>query len=175
MKPGFYTIPLTGLKEGEHHYDFKIDDEFFSGFEDSEIKKGDIAAMVKLVKRSAHMEVTIRLEGAVEVACDRCLGNYLQEINIEERIYVQFGPHLEEIDDRVIMIPYGESNLDLGQLFYEFSHLGLPLQRIHKKGKDGKSGCNPEMIKRLMEQDTLNEETDPRWIELNKLKDNILN
>ena len=34
---GIYSIPIAGLKEGSHVYDFDIDREFFDEFEKSEI------------------------------------------------------------------------------------------------------------------------------------------
>ena len=88
MKSGFYNIPLTGLKEGSHIYDFEINDDFFCSFEESEIKDGRINAEVTLIKRSAHMELNLRLAGSVSVSCDRCLENYLQGIDAENHIFV---------------------------------------------------------------------------------------
>jgi hypothetical protein len=34
-----YTIPFVGLKNGVHHYNYELDDQFFSRFEDSIVRK----------------------------------------------------------------------------------------------------------------------------------------
>ena len=176
MKSGFYMIPLSGLKEGSHLYDFKIDDKFFAEFEESEIKSADLTALVRLTKRSAHMELKVELEGSAEIMCDRCLEYFFQEIESENNLFIKYGNNPEEVDDKVVIIPWGESELDLKQLIYEFAHLGLPLQRIHPDDKKGNSSCNPEMLLKLGEHMTVkNEGIDPRWQELNKLKDNLFN
>jgi len=176
MKSGFYMIPLSGLKEGNHLYDFKIDDEFFAEFEESEIKSADLTAFIRLIKRSAHVELKVELKGSVEIMCDRCLENFFQEINAENDLFIKYGNNREEVDDKVVIIPFGESGLDLKQLIYEFAHLGLPLQRIHPDDKKGNSTCSPEMLMKLGEHMiSRNEGIDPRWQELNKLKDNLSN
>ena len=36
---GSYTIPLNGMKEGHHSFDFEIEKEFFEQFEESEVKE----------------------------------------------------------------------------------------------------------------------------------------
>ncbi len=49
---GSYTIPLAGLKEGRHSFDFEINEEFFEKFEESEVKEGKLVANVEIEKRS---------------------------------------------------------------------------------------------------------------------------
>ena len=49
---GLYNIPLSGLKEGRHTFDFEIGKEFFEEFEESEIKEGSLKAYVEMDKRS---------------------------------------------------------------------------------------------------------------------------
>ena len=173
MKSGFYNIPLTGLKEGSHIYDFEINDDFFCSFEESEIKDGRINAEVTLIKRSAHMELNIRLAGSVSVSCDRCLENYLQGIDAENHIFVKYGDQWAEVDDDVLMIHYGESELELSQLLYEFVHLALPIQRVHPDNRDGKSTCDQEMLEKLEKYTGENNiEIDSRWKDLDILRGN---
>jgi len=146
---GLYSIPLRGLKEGSHLYDFKIDSNFFAAFEKSEIHEAVLEAAVTLVRRSSHMEVKIVISGTVSLTCDRCLDLYTQEIITDDSILVKFGDQWEEVDDEVIIIPHGESEFILDQLFYEFAHLGLALRKTHPDDENGKSTCNPEMLEKL--------------------------
>lgn len=179
MESGQYSIPLTGLKEGSHIYEFEIDSDFFAGFEGSEIGAGELSAVVTLVKRSSHMELEMALRGSVEVECDRCLEPYMQRVETKGRLLIKDGNQWEEVDDEVLIIPHGESQLDLSQLIYEFAHLGLPIKRLHPEDDEGYSGCDPDMLERIdgfTDDDREGDEKyDPRWSDLGKLKEDLLN
>ena len=166
-----YSIPLKGLKEGNHLYDFKIDSNFFASFEKSEIHEAELKAVVSLYKSSSHTELEIKITGSVILVCDRCLDPYTQEIDTVDRILIKFGEQWEEVNDEVIILPYGESEFILDQLIYEFTHLGLPLKKMHPDDEHGRSTCNPDMLKKLkkhLAQGKGND--DPRWRELEQLK-----
>lgn len=167
-----YSIPLRGLKEGSHLYDFKIDSRFFDNFEKSEIHEAVLEALVRLVKRSSHIEMKIVITGTVSLTCDRCLDLYTQEISTSDTILVKYGDHWEEVDDEVIIIPHGETEFILDQLFYEFTHLGLPLKKMHPDDENGKSTCNPEMLERLKQHLVRDhgKNSEPYREELEKLK-----
>ncbi|HCC71384.1 MAG TPA: hypothetical protein DEQ09_09585 [Bacteroidales bacterium] len=172
MMKGIYSIPLKGLKEGNHLYDFEIDSTFFATFERSEIHEAELKAEVKLVKRSAHMEIKVEITGRVTLVCDRCLDLYTQEIHTSDSMLVKFGEQWEEVDDQVIMIAHGETEFILDQLLYEFAHLGLPLKKMHPDDENGNSTCNPEMLEKLNQHLVQREDNDvdPRWKELEKLR-----
>jgi len=179
MKSGLYSIPLTGLKEGSHIFEFEIDNDFFACFEGSEISAGELVAAVTLVKRSSHMELELVLRGSVEVICDRCLEPYMQWVDTKGKLLIKHGEKWEEVDDEVLIIPHGESQLDLAQLIYEFSILGLPIQRLHPDDEEGFSGCDPDMLARITgfadDEEEEEENFDPRWKDLGKLKEDLLN
>ena len=173
---GFYDIPLSGLKEGNHIYDFDVDRDFFEGFDETEIKECDLKIRTILVKRSAHMELTIALKGRVMIMCDRCLKDYWQEVESKNVLLIKYGDQWGEVDDEVVMIPYGESSFDLSQFIYEFTHLTLPVQRVHADNEDGESTCDPVMLEKLMDHLPDSEDNiDPRWKELGKLKGGLKN
>src|SRR6056297_2371444 len=101
---GFYSIPLTGLKEGSHSFDFKIGSDFFNTYEESLIQEAALKADIDLVRRSAHMEMLIELNGTVELICDRCLELYTQELHTDDRLLIKFGEQWEEVDDEEKML-----------------------------------------------------------------------
>lgn len=182
MKSGNYSIPLSGLKDGGHLYDFKIDDKFFDQFEESEIKRAELVARVNLTKRPGHLELKVELRGSVKIRCDRCLGDFDYDVNSLNVLYIKYGDRYEEVDDQVIIIPAGVSQFDLTQFIYEFAHLAIPLKRTHPDDKNGFSGCNREMLDKLANhtagqpaEQKEEENNDPRWEKLNKLKDSYLN
>ena len=167
---GSYTISLIGLKEGYHTFEFEIGDEFFEKFEESEIKEGSLIAYIEIEKRSSHSDVLIKISGSVRVSCDRCLEMFSQPVNCENKLLIKFGKSLEDSDPDILSLPSDEHDLDLKQHIYEYIHLALPIRRVHPDDKNGKSTCDPIMLKKL-EELIIDEEPDidPRWDELKKL------
>jgi uncharacterized protein len=165
-----YTILLSGLKEGHHTIDFEIDKEFFEKFEESEVKEGSLIANIEMNKGSSHLDMIIRVSGSLRVSCDRCLEMFSQPVSSENRLLVKFGKSIEDLDPDILLLPADEYELDLQQQIYEFIILALPIKRVHPADKNGKSTCNPFMLKKLEELLIEEEkENDPRWDELKKL------
>jgi uncharacterized protein len=169
---GLFTIPISGLKDGRHLYDFEIGNGFFEGFEESEIKEGKLSVNIILDKRSSHFELTFKISGKVKVCCDRCLEMFFQPVESENRLLVKYGKERDDSDPDLLVIPAEEYELDVRQYIYEFILLALPIQKVHPGGsKDNE--CDPEMIKKLHEHIISEEKSnDPRWDELKKLMNN---
>lgn len=170
---GIYSIPVYGLKEQQYTFDFEIGKEFFELFEDSDLSEGNLAITVSADKRSTHIDLNIKVAGDVMVPCDRCLALFSLHVEGSYRLLVKFGREFDDSDPEIITLPADEQVLDLSQFFYEYILLALPIQKIHPDDRDGKSLCDPEMIKKL-EEHLISEidETDPRWNELKKLMNN---
>ena len=165
-----YTIPISGLKEGHHEFDFEIDNKFFEQFEESEVKEGSLIANVGMDKRSTHLDLLIKVKGTVRVTCDRCLEEFSQPVETENRLLVKFEKTSVDIDPDILSLPPDAYELDLKQQIYEFIMLALPIKRVHPPDANGKSTCDPVMLKKL-EEFIVDEEkdNDPRWDELKKL------
>lgn len=165
-----YIIPIGGLKDGNHKFDFEIGNRFFESFEESEVKEGELAAEVSLEKRSTHIDLLIKIKGSIMISCTRCLEIFPWPVKSESRLLVKFGNSEEEIDPEIIYLPHGENELDLKQHLFEDILLALPIRRIHPDDSEGNSTCDPVMLKKL-EDLRISEEpdTDPRWNELKKL------
>jgi uncharacterized protein len=165
-----YTVPLIGLKEGHHSVDFEIGKEFFEQFEESEVKEGSLIAYIDMDKKASYLDLSIRVSGRVKICCDRCLEEFFQPVECNNRLLVKFGKSLEVSDPDIITVPADEHELDLKQEIYEFIHLALPIRRIHPDDADGKSTCDPVMLKKLEELIVEEEKkNDPRWDGLKKL------
>jgi uncharacterized protein len=165
-----YTIGISGLKEGRHTIDIEIDNKFFERFEESEIKEGSLIADIELEKRSTHIDLFIRISGKVKVTCDRCLEMFFYPLECENRLLVKLGKKIEDSDPDIISLTGDDHELDLQQHFYDYIHLALPIRRVHPDDENGKSTCDPVMLKKLSELIIDEEnENDPRWDELRKL------
>jgi uncharacterized protein len=170
---GLFIIPISGLREGRHLYDFEIGNRFFEEFEGSEITEGNLSVNIELDKRSSHLDLIFKIQGKVRICCDRCLEMFFQDIKCENRLLVKFGETLDDSDPDIITVPAGENELDVKQYLYEFIYLALPIKRVHPGGETGIDHCNPDMMEKL-KQHIVNEakEYDPRWDELKKLINN---
>jgi uncharacterized metal-binding protein YceD (DUF177 family) len=170
-KRGIYAVRLSGLSDGEHDFQFVLDQEFFASLEQSEIEKGEVEASVMLEKKPGAMSLDFQLTGSVEVTCDRCLEPFMAGIETSQTIYVKLGETPGEIEDDVIMIHKDDHEIEVGQLMYEFIVLALPLQRIHPENDEGFPACDPEMIRHLDHQGSFDkqEENDPRWDALKEM------
>lgn len=132
-------------------YDFEIDDSFFANFEYGEIEKGKLKVLVKGLFSNHQIQLDMRIEGVVEVACDRCLDNLKINLNSLYTLYGKFGHGTDQEDLDVIWIPDDKHYIDMVPVLYEYINLSLPLKKIHPDNEDGISLCNEEMISRLDE------------------------
>jgi uncharacterized metal-binding protein YceD (DUF177 family) len=168
-----YSISLTGVKEGVHHYKFDLNDKFFHEFYNEEDQpSANIVAEVEMIKHSLVITLNIKIQGNIRVCCDRCLEDFDLEISGQSRLYVKNGEEDGELSEDVIVVSESTTEIPLAQHFYELYNLSLPLRYIHPEDEDGQSLCNQEMINKLNEHILKPEEnTDPRWDSLKKLID----
>jgi uncharacterized metal-binding protein YceD (DUF177 family) len=168
-----YNIEFKGLSEGQHEFDYQIGRSFFEHFENSLLDDGDVKVKIVLDKHSTFLEVHLSLGGTVVLTCDRCLGPYNQRIKGKASLFVKFGDIESEEGDDVIWLHPDDHLLNVAQLIYEYISVSIPLRHVHPVGKDGKEGCDPEMIKKLEEYSRHDSgSTDDRWSELKKLLNN---
>lgn len=144
-----YTIPYKGLKVGSHTFEFEVDDRFLQAFEASEIHRGHGRVKVGLEKQSRMMSLTFEMEGEVEVACDRCLEEFMLPFTYQGTLQVRFSETEQESDGEIMWISPNEPELDLAQYIYESINLSLPYQRVHPTDAEGHSLCNPDMLSRF--------------------------
>ncbi len=169
-----YSIKFKGLKDGIHVFDYEVDDRFFENFEESEVQKADVSLQLTLNKRPQYLEFDFDLVGTINVQCDRCLDYFDQPIEYQGKLYVKFVSEATEVHDEtseLVVIPQGESELNIAQYIYEFIILSLPYQRVHPDDENGESMCNDEMLRRLedYEIDESENSIDPRWEKLKSI------
>ena len=167
---GLFAIPVSGIKDGHHVFEFKITREFFDLFQESEIKQGELLVAVVVEKNSSHLDLDISITGKVKTCCDRCLEMFDYPVNCTNRLLVKFGHEKDDSDPEIITIPRDEYELDLRQYIYEFVYLALPIRRVHPNKADGSSACDPVMLQKLKEHLVEKEGvSDPGWDNLKNL------
>lgn len=168
-----YVIPFKGLAVGSYVFEWVVDGSFFAAYEMSEISDARVNVRVTLLKHTHFLELDFFLDGWVEVSCDRCLDSLTIDIVSTPRLYVQFGKDggEEESDESdIVVLAYGEEQMDVAQYIYEYAHLSLPVRRVHGDDENGQNMCNREMIHRLeqylVNDDHANQVADSRWDDL---------
>lgn len=168
-----YNIPFSGLKTGIHHFNYELDETFFSHFENSLVNKSRIFADLSFEKKERLFILNFDISGSIVTECDRCGQEFDLAVHGNHTLYVKLGDMRSEEEDNeeVIWLPENEVVLNIAEPLYEFIHLSIPMHKTHPDTPNGKSGCDPEIIKHIGEHPD-KETTDPRWEVLKKL-DNL--
>ncbi len=167
-----FLIPFIGLKLGKHTFEYQIDNAFFENFDFDEFTSSSIKIIAVLEKKSTFMELNLKHEGTVNVACDTTGEPFDLAVRSNIRLVIQFGEAYNDDNDELLIIPHGEHQIDISQLIYEMIVLSVPLKREHPGVVNG-SLKSPalELLKRLEIKRIIAEEQDldPRWDKLKQL------
>jgi uncharacterized metal-binding protein YceD (DUF177 family) len=162
-----YVITFKGLELGSHDFEFEAGDRFFEEKGAEDFRKGKVNVHVEMIKETTMLVLNFDLKGSVEVACDRCLEKYDQQLEGKFRLIVKFGEEIGEMSDELVVIPHEEYQLDLSQFIYEYIVLMLPIKHVHPDDENGHSTCNQDMIDRL---ENMTIKSDMRWDALKNIK-----
>lgn len=168
-----YSIPFTGLALGKHHFEFDVKDDFFKEFDYSLVKKADVKCEVELDKQETLLILDFHITGTVGNTCDRCLSEFDMPIDVREQQIAKFSDEEIGEDDEIIAIGKSEHEIALAGLIYEYINIAVPFT-VTCSGGDDTSKCDKEMIEKLNNLSTSNEQEpenpDPRWDALKKIK-----
>ena len=166
-----FNIQFVGLKEGNHIFNYTIDNKFFEAFNFDEYNNSSIKVSLTFVKKSTLFELVFTAEGSVEVPCDLTSELFDQEINSELPLVVMFGPEYNDENEEILILPHEAYEFNVAQFIYEMIVLAVPNKRIHPKVLDGT--MESEALKKLKELEIKKvkpvETTDPRWDKLKNL------
>ncbi len=168
-----FLIPFIGLKQGKHQFEHQIDKAFFDEYDYDEFENCSIQVAITLDKKSTMLEFQFKHKGTVNVPCD--LTGELFDLPIKGKInlVVQFGDSYNDENEELLILPYGEHQIDISQYIYEMIVLSIPTKRVHPGVKDGT--LKSERIDKLEElsvkekKESNIENTDPRWDKLKQL------
>jgi len=167
-----FSIPIKGLKNGIHQFEFQLDTQFFQHFENSPIKDGQFEVKLEFDKRIDMFVLTFDTDGTIKANCDRCLENIDLPVQDQQTLIVKISEEdvLEEED--IIYILSSQSELNVAKFIYEYIVLALPLTNVYDCNSEENKPCNEEMLKHLDVSPTTDEETkdNPVWDVLKKLK-----
>ena len=170
-----FTIPFVGLKEGKHQFEFNIDKTFFDFFDFQDFNDASVEVNLELNKKSTLLELNFKISGFVNVDCDLTNEPYDQKIESDFDLVVKFGEEFNDEEIDLLVLPHGAYEVNIQQYIYELIVLAVPRKKIHPGVKDGTIGS--DILDKLEElspkaeklNDSVSNETDPRWNTLKKL------
>jgi uncharacterized metal-binding protein YceD (DUF177 family) len=147
-----FSLPFSGMKDGEHKYSFTAGAEFFREFAQSPIQDGHCSIELEADKRPGIMDLVFHITGRVPAICDRCLADIQLPVQGEFHLHVKTGVG-ESQDEEVLFIRDDQVSIDLSQLIYEYICLSLPLVNTYACAKDIPPPCNMDVLKKLEESE----------------------
>lgn len=171
-KFGHYELSFSGLSNGKHSFHFLVDQEFFDLFKvELEFSQPKIEVDIVLEKHTTFLEVSLHIDGEVILLCDMSAALFPYHVSHEINVLVKFGEDYNDDHDEVITIPMHSHSFNVAQLIYEAVNLSIPMKKISPD-------LDEEEYQQLyqkyefgyVQDEGLDEQVDPRWEVLSKLK-----
>ena len=170
-KQNQFFLKFAGLKDGNHNFNFKIENKFFKSYNYFDFNKCDLKIYIELVKKPTVLELFITGSGNANINCTLSNEPFDYNISSKLKVLVKFGEKYDDFNDELLILPHGSHTVDLDQFFYEMIVLSMPIRNVHPGIEDG--SLKSDIINRLKDFDINKEKSsnfDPRWDKLKKLK-----
>ncbi len=163
-----YDIEISKLDLGQHDFHYQVNNEFFGLFDYSLINCGSLKVEISLDKKTSFISLFFRINGTIELICDRSLDSFDYELKTEKEIVLKYGELANELTDEIEMIPFNSQKINVGKYIYEFICISVPLKKLHPRYKN--DSLEDKIVFTSNIENEENSEIDPRWSELKKLK-----
>jgi len=163
-----FTIPIEGLKDGVHEFDFQIDKSFFEHFESSPIQDGSFGLKLYFDKRPDMLVLTFDFSGRFMTSCDRCLENIDLSLSDAQQLVVKYSDQAKD-DAEIVYITRETQLLNVAKYVYENICLAIPIMKVCDEIDN--PPCNDKMLDYLEgspEEDKTSE--NPIWEALKNFK-----
>lgn len=152
-----FDIRLKGLKDGLHTFDFIVDTNFLSLFENSPEDKVSANVKVHLEKRPGLVTMEFQLTGKLYAPCDRCLADIKIPLQSNYRLLLKSMEEPEEIDNEDVIILHPETPVwNAANVIYENILLAIPVIKRYDCESELNPPCDMEMI-RIISQGIIHE------------------
>jgi len=143
LKSSPYILQFSGLKLGNHSFEYILEASFFDSCENFGVQKGIGIAKAELEKKETMMLLSLTLNATLEVLCDRCNEKMSLDVNGHMELIYKFGME-ESLDESLVILPPDSYQMDMFQPVYELLVVSLPSRFIHPN-----DGCDPEVLRFL--------------------------
>lgn len=188
-----FLIQFTGLKLGEHQFEYQIENDFFDLFDYSEFNSANIQVNIAMLKKTTMLELHFSHKGTINVPCDVTNEDFDLPIEGNLNLLVKFGEEFNNDNDDLLILPFAEYQLNVMQYIYEMIALSVPYKRIHpdiaadyeeEESDDEFDFLDSDDLEMINEDDfdddelndnetdensDNNKDTDPRWDKLKQL------
>ena len=165
-----YDVSFSGLKIGKHEFRFEIDKEFFQLFDtEQEFTNPKINVEVFLNKHTTFLEFEVKVDGKVELVCDITNDSFDHDIENQIDILVKFGEEYDDSEEDAVTILAKDHAFNVAHLIYENVALFIPMKKISPNISDEDLAILEKFSPKEIEEEE--QEVDPRWEALKKLKD----
>jgi len=170
-----YSVNIIGLSNRGHSFNYELSDEFFARYGQDLISGGKFNAEIVLEKHETFIEAEFKINGQAALICDRSLDPFDFPVTIDKKVVFKYGEEEMELSDEIIIITHDTTSVDLGQLMYEYIVLEIPMRKLHPRFQDEEEEDENEEGKVIYtsstdENDSEEDNIDPRWEQLKKLK-----
>lgn len=165
-----YDISIFNLDVGVHDFEFSFDDSFFQEFDEDLVNRGTGKVNVTLSRTSTMIESQFAIKGSVELTCDRSLDKFDYPVDLLQDMIYKFGEEEAELSEEIVMIPWETQTINVAQYIYEFIVTSIPMKKLHPRYSEEESDQEELVYTSGSEDGSREEETDPRWEALKKLK-----
>jgi uncharacterized protein len=137
-----FSLPIRGLKNGVHEFDFTIDANFFKEFEGSPIENGEFDVHLTMDKRDAFFELVFDFDGTIETECDRCTAPIALPFGDTHYLTVKHSIETQDEDAEIVFISPDTSHFNVAQYVYEFICLSVPFHKVYDCENDDTPPCD---------------------------------
>ena len=93
-------------------------------------------------------------------------------MQVNERMVLKYGEEAGEVDERMEIIPWNTTTINVARYIYELITLAIPMKKLHPRYKDLGDERDELIYSSESEQGSVSEE-DTTWEQLKKLKKKI--
>ncbi len=121
------------------------------------------------------IQMDFKIEGSVELTCDRSLDLFDQPISFESKMIFKYGEEEKELSEDVMVILKDTQTINIADLLFEFIGLQIPMKKLHPRFQDEDDHSEEgAMVYTSNQDDTADEQqeedVDPRWAALKGLQ-----
>jgi len=140
-----FSIPIKGLKYGNHEYEFEIGNLLFEDFPESPIKNSSLNSNLNLEKKDDHFILSFKTSGTVETECDRCTAKIDLPIDFDFSYIIKFDEDERE-EEEIIYINPENHHLHVASMLYEQILMAIPLIKVYDCQEKEPRPCNDKVL-----------------------------
>ena len=169
-----FSIPIEGMKNGQHEKTFSIAKPFFDHFEQSLIKEGNFEGKLELDKRSDLIELNFDITGTFETICDRCTAKVDFPLHTQPILLVKYAEEPSE-ESNVIYITRDTHHINVSKYLYDSICLAVPIMKVFDCQDEENPPCDEAVLDKLdsFSDEAIENENDkanPIWDKLKGIK-----